>query len=322
MTAMQPAQPNPIDAEQLGKYSRKLHRKRRFKQNLPLLMMFLPVVLFYAIFKYAPIAGNIIAFKDYNFFDGVFGSPWVGFHNFELLFSQTQTLAIIRNTLVLSILQLIFGFPAPIILAILLNEARKMIFKRTVQTIVYLPHFFNWVIIGGIVLTIFSMESSFINHWIEKMAGSPYPFLYKPFSWISIFITSGIWKEMGFGTIIYLAVITMINPSLYESASLDGANKFRQIWHITLPGIRPTIIILFILATGNIMEVGFDQVFMLQNPVVANISEVISTYIYRVGIKGSQFSLSSAMGLFEALVGLVLVLSANWLARRFDQGLF
>ncbi|MBD2869140.1 sugar ABC transporter permease [Paenibacillus sp. IB182493] len=319
---MQPAQPNPIGEIQSGKHARQLQRSRRFKQNVPLLLMFLPVIIFYATFKYAPILGNVIAFKDYNFFDGIFGSPWVGLHNFELLFSQTQTVGIIRNTLLLSILQLIFGFPAPILLAILLNEARKMIFKRAVQTIVYLPHFFNWVIIGGIVLTIFSMESGFINHWIEKWTGEPYPFLYKAFSWIAIFISSGIWKEMGFGTIIYLAVITMINPSLYESASMDGANKFRQIWHITLPGIRPTIIILFILATGNIMEVGFDQVFMMQNPVVSNISEVISTYIYRVGLKGSQFSLSAAMGLFEALVGLVLVLSANWLARKFDQGLF
>ncbi|QGH36941.1 ABC transporter permease subunit [Gracilibacillus salitolerans] len=311
-----------MNEEMIRKNSIKLKRKKRFKQNIPLLLIFFPVIIFYLTFKYAPIMGNIIAFKEYNFFDGIFGSPWVGFHNFELLFTQTQTLNIIRNTLMLSVLQLVFGFPAPIILAILLNEVRKMFFKRTIQTIVYLPHFFNWVIIGGIVLTLFSMESGFINHWIERWTGEPYPFLYKPLSWIGVFISSGIWKEMGFGTIIYLAVIGMINPSLYESASIDGANKFRQIWHITLPQMRPTIIILFILATGNVMEVGFDQVYMLQNPVVSNVAEVISTYIYRVGLLGAQFSLSAAMGLFEALVGLVLVLSANWIARKFDQGLF
>lgn len=300
----------------------KLQKKRRFKQNMPLLLMILPVIAFYLIFRYAPIIGNVIAFKNYNFFDGIFGSPWVGFQNFELLFTQARTVNIIRNTLMLSVLQLIFGFPAPIILALLLNEVRQMFFKRIVQTIVYLPHFFNWVIIGGIVLTVFSMESGIINHWIEKLAGSPYPFLYKPVSWIAVFIGSGIWKEVGFGTIIYLAVITTIDPGQYESASMDGANKFRQIWHITLPGMRPTIVILFILSTGNIMEVGFDQVYMLQNGVVSSVSEVISTYIYRVGIQGAQFSLSSAMGLFEAVVGLMLVLTANWIARKFDQGLF
>lgn len=320
--SMPTVQKKAMESEIISKKSLRLKRKMRFKQNIPLLIMFLPVLIFYITFKYAPIMGNVIAFKEYNFFDGILGSPWVGFHNFELLFTQTQTVEIIRNTFMLSILQLVFGFPAPIILAILLNEVRLMFFKRTIQTIVYIPHFFNWVIIGGMVLTLFSVETGFINQWVEKLMGEPYPFLYQPLSWIGVFISSGIWKEVGFGTIIYLAVINMIDPSLYESASMDGANKFRQIWHITLPQIRPTIIILFILATGNVMEVGFDQVFMLQNAVVSNVAEVISTYIYRVGLQGAQFSLSAAMGLFEALVGLVLVLTANWIARKFDKGLF
>lgn len=304
------------------KNSLRLRRRRRFKQNIPLMIMFFPIIIFYLTFRYAPIMGNMIAFKDYNFIDGVFGSPWVGLQNFELLFTQPNTVNIIRNTFVLSILQLIFGFPAPIIIAIMLNEVRKMFFKRTIQTIIYLPHFFNWVVIGGIVITVFSMESSIINKWITSLTGSPYPFLYKPASWITIFIGSGVWKEMGFGAIIYLAAISNIDPSLYESASMDGANKFRQIWHITLPGIRPIIIILLILATGSIMEVGFDQVFMLQNAVISQVAEVISTFIYRVGIRKAEFSLTAAMGLFEALVGLVLVLTANWVARRFKQGLF
>lgn len=302
--------------------SLRLHRKRRFKQNLPLLLMFVPVAAFYIIFRYLPIGGNLIAFKDYNFVDGVLGSPWVGFHNFEMLFTQPQTLNIIRNTLMLSVLKLIVGFPVPIMIAILLNEIRRTAFKRTIQTIIYLPHFFSWVIIGGMVLTVFSMESGIINHWIEQWSGAPYPFLYKPISWIAVFIGSGVWKDMGFNAIIYLAAITSIDPSLYESASLDGANKLRQIWHITLPGIRSIIIILFILSTGSIMEVGFDQVFMLQNAVVSEVSEVISTYIYRVGVQGAQFSLSAAMGLFESVVGLILVLTANRIARKFDQGLF
>lgn len=319
---MASARKRPLAANDSGKRAASLRRRRRFKQNVPLLLMFVPVAVFYVLFRYVPIAGNVIAFKDYNFYDGLFGSPWVGFHNFELLFSQAQTVNIIRNTLMLSVLQLVFGFPAPIVIALLLNEVRKSLFKRVVQTIVYLPHFFNWVIIGGMVLTLFSMESGIVNRLLEAWAGQPYPLLYKPVSWIAVFIGSGIWKEMGFGAIIYLAVISMIDPALYESAVMDGANKFRQIWHITLPAMRPTIVILFILATGNVMEVGFDQVYILQNGTVSNVSEVISTYIYRVGLQGTQFSLSAAMGLFEAVVGLVLVLAANAVARKFNQGLF
>lgn len=294
----------------------------RVRKNIPLLCMFVPVIAFYIIFKYFPIAGNMIAFKDYNFYDGVFGSPWVGWANFDLLFTQPNTLRIIRNTLMLSLLQLLIGFPVPILLALMLNEAKHMFFKRTVQTIVYLPHFFNWVIIGGMVLTIFSMESGIINRLVETITGEAYPFLYKPPSWVGVFVGSGIWKEMGFSAIIYLAALSTINPSLYEAASMDGAGKLKQIWHVTLPGIRTTIVILFILAVGNVMEVGFDQVYILQNSVVSQVSEVISTYIYRVGLKGAQFSLTAAMGLFESLVGLILVLLANAVARKFDQGLF
>jgi putative aldouronate transport system permease protein len=284
--------------------------------------MFVPVIAFYVIFKYAPIAGTIIAFKNYNMFDGIFNSPWVGLHNFKLLFSQPGTLNIILNTLVLSALRLIIGFPVPIILALLLNEVRNIAFKRVTQTIVYLPHFFNWVIVGGMVLTIFSMESGIINQVTEKVSGAVYPYLYTSGSWIAIFIGSGIWKEMGFSAIIYLAALSSIDPYLYEAASIDGAGKFRKIWHITLPGIRTTIIILFILSTGHVMEVGFDHVYVLQNPAVANVSEVISTYMYRVGLQGAKFSLTTAMGLFESIVGLVLVLSTNWIARKFDHGLF
>lgn len=305
-----------------GLLMRRSKGRRRLKQNIPLFIMLCPVLVFYLTFKYAPMGGAIIAFKDYNMFDGILRSPWVGWNNFELLFTQPRTLNIIRNTLMLSLLRLIFGFPAPILLALMLNEVRRLAFKRIVQTIVYLPHFFNWVIIGGIVVTIFSMESGIVNGILEGLGLPKVPFMYEPGSWTAIFIGSGIWKEMGFGTIIYLAALTTIDPSLYEAASMDGANKARQIWHITLPGIRSTIIVLFILQTGSVMEVGFDHVYMLQNSVVSDISEVISTYNYRVGLQGSQFSLSAAMGLFESIVGLVLVLSSNWIARKFGNGLF
>jgi putative aldouronate transport system permease protein len=299
-----------------------LQRRRRWKANIPLLVMLVPGLLYYAIFKYVPMGGLVIAFKDYNFFDGVFGSSWVGLKNFKMLFSQPQTLNIIRNTLMLSVLTIFISFPFPIMLAILLNEVRQVWFKKIVQTVVYLPHFFSWVIVGGFVVTLFSVESGTINHWIKQWTGQPFPFLFEPVSWIAIYVGSGIWKEMGFSAIIYLAALTTIDLSLYESASMDGAGKGRQIWHITLPGISPTIVLMFILAMGKIMEVGFDHVYVLQNAVVSNVADVISTYIYRVGLQGAQFSITTAMGFFESLIGLMLVLAANAIARKFDKGLW
>lgn len=309
-------------ADELQRKARQAARRRRWKANVPLMLLFIPGMLYYVLFKYLPMGGLIIAFKDYNFFDGVFGSQWVGFKNFEMIFKQPQTLNIIRNTVVLSLMNVFVGFPFPIILAILLNEVRKTWYKRTIQTIVYLPHFFSWVIIGGFVVTLFATESGTVNHVLKDWLGKPFPFLFTPGSWISIYLGSGIWKEMGFSAIIYLAALTSIDPSLYESASLDGANKLQQMRHITIPGISTTIVLLFILAMGRIMEVGFDHVYVLQNAVVSNIADVISTYLYRVGLQGAQFSLSAAMGLFESIVGLILVLSANALARKFDRGLW
>jgi putative aldouronate transport system permease protein len=284
--------------------------------------MFIPVILFYLIFKYAPMAGLIIAFKDYNFYDGVFHSPWVGFENFQKLFSNPNSLKIIRNTLLLSSLNIFVGFPFPILLAILLNEVRKMWFKKIVQTLVYLPYFYSWIIVGGIVFSIFGIEGSWLSHWMSLFKLEPFPFLYNIKSWVTIFVGAGIWKDMGFNAIIYMAAMTTIDPSLYESASMDGANKWKQIIHITIPGIAPTIILLFILSMGRVMEVGFDPIYVLQNAAVNDVSDVISTYIYRVGLQGAQFSLTTAMGMFESVVALILLLSVNWIARRFQKGLF
>ncbi len=300
-----------------------LSRKRRFKQNLLLMAMFLPVLAVYIAFRYAPMGGLIIAFKEYNFRDGVFGSPWIGLDNFQLLFRSPKTLSIIWNTFYLSLLSLFAGFPVPILLALLLNEVKNTLFKKTVQTIVYIPHFFSWVVVGGIVTSIFAQESGVVNTVVKYFTGGePYAFLYQPGSWITIFIGSGIWKEAGFGTIIYLAALTAIDPSLYEAACLDGAGKWNRMRYITLPGILPTIATVFILSVGRVMEVGFDKVYMLSNPAVGNISDVISTYIYRLGIQGTQFSLTTAMGLFESLVGLILVLLTNRIAGKFGQALW
>ncbi|MFS0724663.1 ABC transporter permease [Paenibacillus sp. 1P07SE] len=284
-------------------------------------MMFIPVIAFFIVAKFAPMFGLVIAFKNYNFMEGILGSPWVGTRHFEMLFSLPQTTRIIKNTFIISVLTVVVAFPFPILLAIMLNEVRRSWFKRGVQTLVYLPHFFSWVIVGGMVVTLFSQQSSWINTLITDWFGSPYPFLYKEGSWLAIFLGSGIWKDSGFACIIYLAAISAIDPTLYEASSMDGAGKWRQIWHVTLPGMAPTIVLILILSLGNVMEVGFDKIYVLQNSVIA-ISEVISTYIYKAGLLGAQFSAAAAMGLFESLVGFILVLTANQIARKFNRGLW
>lgn len=299
-----------------------LTKRRRFRQNIPWMLMFLPVIAYYIIFKYIPMGGNIIAFKNYNFNEGIWGSPWVGFHNFSLLFTDPLAFKTIRNTFVIAVLSILVNFPFPVLLALMFNEVRKLWFKKTVQTLLYLPHFLSWVIIGGLVINLFAQESGTVNHILRQLTGDVYPFLYKPASWIAIFLGAGAWKEAGFGAIIYLAALNNIDPSLYEASSLDGAGKLKQIWHVTLPGIRSVVVLMLILAMGRIMDVGFDQVYNLQNSIVSDVSEVISTYIFRMGLQGGQFSLTSAMGLFEAVIGLVLVITTNAIARRFDQGLW
>ncbi|MBA2938608.1 sugar ABC transporter permease [Paenibacillus sp. CGMCC 1.16610] len=296
--------------------------KRVLKQNIPLYLMFLPIMIFFLVFKYYPMTGLVIAFKKYSFIKGIWGSPWSGLSSFKLIFSNDQMIDIIWNTLLLSGLSIVIGFPVPIILALLLNEVRKMAFKRMVQTFVYLPHFLNWVIVGGIVITLFSQNTGTINHVIERLFGTTIPFLYKESTWIGIYIGSGIWKDAGWGAIIYLAALTSIDQSLYEAANIDGANKWQQMLRITLPGILPTIIIMLILKIGHLMEVGFDQVYVLQNDAVSQVSEVISTFMYKIGVQQANFSLATAMGLFESLVGLVLVVLANRIARYFGQGLW
>nr|WP_240159711.1 ABC transporter permease subunit [Paenibacillus aceris] len=284
--------------------------------------MFLPVIVYFVIFKYGPMLGLIVAFKDYNFRDGIFGSPWAGMKYFQMLGEAPQTFQIVRNTLLLSLLSIFGGFAFPVALAVMINEVRKAWFKRIVQTLIYLPHFFSWVIVGGIFVTIFSQQSGVVNHVLNAMTHNAYPFLYKPVSWVAIFIGAGIWKEAGFTAIIYLAALMNIDPSLYEASEIDGAGKWKQIWHITLPGLQPTMVLMLILAMGHVLDVGFDQVYVLQNETVSDIAEVISTYIYRVGLQGNQISLTTALGLFESLVAFILVILTNAIARKFNKELF
>ena len=284
-----------------------------------MILMFLPGAIFYILFKYVPMFGLIIAFKDYRFNAGMLHSKWVGLKYFQILFNNPQMVHIIINTLRLSVLTLIVGFPFPIIIALMLNEVRKSWFKRSVQTLIFFPHFFSWVIAGGMVLTIFSQESGSLNIWMDQLLGHTFPFLYSVPSWVAIYLGAGIWKEAGFGAIIYLAALSSIDPELYDAAVIDGANKWRQMWNITLPGINSVIVIMLLLSIGTMMEISFDQIFIMGNPVVSSVSTVIGIWVYRIGLQGGQFSLTTAMGLFESTVSLILIVVANQIARRFGN---
>ncbi len=284
------------------------------------LMLAVPVI-WYLIFCYRPMSGLVIAFQKYNIFKGIAGSTWVGWDNFKFVFSMRDFSIALKNTLVLNGLDLLFGFPVPIILAILLNEMRTPKLKRVSQTMLYLPHFLSWVIIGGMVLEIFAPSSGIINStllhwgWIENNI----PFLTDGIMWRFTYVLVGVWQSMGWGTIIYLAAITGLDLNLFEAARIDGAGKLRQIWHVTLPGIRSTIIVLLIMNIGRMMSIGFDRPFIIGNTVVQDYCDVISTFVYRAGIKNNQFARATAIGLFQSVVGLVLISGANFASHLFDE---
>ncbi len=291
-------------------------KKNYFIKHWPLYSMILPGVLYFLIFKYVPLAGSVIAFQDYNLFKGIFESEFVGFKHFENLFTYPEFSQIFNNTLLISFYQLLFGFPAPIILALLLNEVRKMVFKKTVQTLLYLPHFLSWVIVGGLVINILSPSTGVINEIIRSLGGKEIFFMQEPDYFRSIVVGSGIWKSVGWNTIIYMAALAGINPQLYEAAEVDGAGKFRQAWSITIPLLLPTIMVLLLLQIGHILDLGFEQIYMLLNPLVTETGEVFDTYIYRVGLVGGQFSYTTAIGLFKSVIGLILVVGANKLSKK------
>lgn len=293
------------------------------KRGAHLYLLFLLPFIFFIIFRYIPMYGVIIAFKEYNIFEGIFKSPWIGFAYFKEVFSMSDFHRALRNTLMLNILDLIFSFPAPIILAILLNELRINWFKRLSQTFLYLPYFISWVIIGGITLQLFASHSGIINIFIKAIGFKPIPFLTNKYVWIGTYIMVGIWQSAGWGTIIYLAAIAGINPELYEAATMDGAGKIQQIIHVTLPCIRQTIVILLILNLGRILTISFDRPFVIGNHYVRDFSDVISTFVYRVGLQSMRFSLATAVGLFQSFVGMILLLVSNYLANKFgEQGIW
>lgn len=283
-------------------------------------MLAIPII-WYLVFCYKPMAGLIIAFQKYNIFKGIKGSTFVGLENFKFVFGMRDFGIALRNTLWLNFLDLLFGFPVPIILAILLNEMRMLKFKKVSQTLLYLPHFLSWVIIGGMVLKIFAPTSGVINATLLKMGWieSNVPFLTNGGWWTFTYVLVGVWQGMGWGTILYLAAITGLDASLFEAAQIDGANKLQQIWHVTLPGIRSTIIVLLVMNIGRMMSIGFDRPFIIGNTLVKDTCDVISTFVYRAGIQNNQFARATAIGLFQSVVGVILITVANAACRAFDE---
>lgn len=283
-------------------------------------MLALPV-MWYLLFCYKPMIGLVIAFQKYNIFKGIQGSPFVGLENFKFVFGMRDFAISLKNTLWLNLLDLIFGFPVPIVLAILLNEMVTHRLKKVSQVMLYLPHFLSWVIIGGMVLKIFAPTSGIINATLLRtgLIESNIPFLTNGGWWTFTYVLVGVWQGMGWGTILYLAAITGLDMNLFEAAKIDGANKLQQIWHVTLPGIRSTIVVLLVMNIGRMMSIGFDRPFIIGNTLVQDTCDVISTFVYRAGIKNNQFARATAIGLFQSAVGLVLITVANAVSRMFDE---
>lgn len=303
--------------EQAGSFpAEAVKRKPYWLKHWQIYSMVLPGLIYFILFKYVPLSGVIIAFQDYSVFTGIFDSKFVGLKHFYNLFTYPEFFRVLKNTLLISIYQIVLGFPAPILLALLMNEVRKMFFKRVVQTVLYLPHFISWVIVGGLVINFLSPSSGMVNDILKWLGKEPVFFMQEPSYFRSIVVTSGIWKEVGWGTIIYLAALAGINPELYESAEVDGAGKLKQAFSITLPSLLPTIMVLLLLRVGHVLDLGFEQIYMLLNPLVTETGEVLDTYIYRIGLLGGQYSYTTAIGLFKSLVGVILVVGANLLSKK------
>lgn len=291
-------------------------RRRPSSQDAYLYLMLVPVVVYYAVFHYAPMYGLVMAFQSFKPFKGVFGSPWVGFENFRVLFTGPYFARLLRNTLLLNLYDLALGFPAPILLALVFNEIGNLRFKKVTQTISYLPYFISIVILTGLVVNFLSPSTGVANAIIKGLGGTPVYFLADPRYFRITYIIMNVWKNVGFGSVIYMAALAGIDPQLYEAAVVDGGNRWKQAVHITLPGIAPTIIIMLILRMGQMLSVGFEAIVNLYNPAIYETADVINTYVYRVGLQGSAYSLATAAGLFQSVVGLALVAAANWISKR------
>lgn len=303
----------PVKREKNLSYWTRL--KKNIKKNRGLYIMLIPVVAYYLLFHYEPMYGLQIAFKDFSFSKGILGSPWAGFKHFESFFSSHYFWRLLRNTLTISVSNLLWGFPAPIILAILINEVRNARFKKTVQTLTYLPHFISVVVVCSMVKTFLSLNGP-INSIIQAMGGEAINFFAHGEYFTTIFVVSDLWQHLGWGTIIYLSALTAIDPQLYEAAKLDGAGKFRQIISVTLPSIMPTVVIMFILRIGKVLSLGAEKIMLLYNETIFEYADVISTFVYRKGLEDANYSYAAAVGLFNAVINFILLYSVNRLSKR------
>ena len=294
----------------------------RIRKYKSFYVMMIPGIIFLFIFKYIPIFGLLTAFRDYHPMMGIkgfFTAEWIGLENFTVFFKSYFCKQVILNTLYISFLKIFWIFPAPIVLALMINEVRNIHFKKTVQTITYMPHFISWVVIGGIIFDLFSLSGGSVNIMLEKITGERINFLTSNQLFRPLLVISELWKEVGWGTIIYLAAITGIDPMLYEAATIDGAGHFRKIWNITLPGILPTITIMFLLRIGHILDAGFGQILVLYSPSVYKVADIIDTYVYRVGLTQARYGLGTAVGMIKSIVGLIMVVGSNRLVKALGQ---
>ncbi|NSW91089.1 MAG: sugar ABC transporter permease [Firmicutes bacterium] len=301
------------------KFNIKNKKIKKMFNTYQLYLFILPSLTYFIVFHYAPMYGVQIAFKDFIATKGIWGSPWVGMKHLNRFLNSYYFWILIKNTAGIALYSLVAGFPIPIILALMINEVRNKYFKKLVQTVTYAPHFISTVVMVGMILAFLSPSTGIINQIIKSLGGEPISFMTKPELFKSIYVWSGIWQSSGWGSIIYLAALTTIDVQLHEAAIIDGASRLQRIWHINIPGIIPTIVILFILSAGGIMNVGFEKVFLMQNPLNMESSDVISTYVYRSGLLGAQFSFSAAVGLFNSVINFGLLILVNTIAKRIGE---
>lgn len=302
-----------------SKTSKRSHLKKVIWRHRYLYFLLIPGLAYIIIFHYIPMAGLVIAFQDYKVFLGISGSKFVGFANFERLFQTSKFLSVLANTFIISGYKILFGFPVPIILALMINEVRQKGFQRTVQTVVYLPHFLSWVIISGIVMNLLAPGDGVINLIIKAFGGKPVFFLAESSYFRTILVVTDIWKEMGWNAIIYLAALAGVPQELHEAAVIDGSNRLQRIFYISLPYILPTITVMFLLRLGGVLNAGFDQVFSLYNSAVYDVGDVLDTYVYRIGVVDRKYGFSTAVGLFKSVVACIFVLTFNYIANKAGQ---
>ena len=318
------AAPVPLEVEEqpapaASSTRRKRSLLKRLRRSPMLYLMLVPGIVYFAVFKYAPMYGITIAFQDYLPFLGMKDSPWVGWDHFERLFSGPDFGRLLTNTLILAFLNIVIAFPAPIIVALMLNELRKQMLKKFIQTAIYIPHFLSWAIVSGLPYLLFALDIGPITVLFNDLFGGRFNFLADPDWFRPLIMTQTLWKGTGWGTIIYLAALAGVDKQLYEAAMIDGAGRFQQLRHVTIPAIIPTVIIMLILNIGNFLDTGFEQIYMLTNSLNRDVADVFDTYVYFMGITNGAYSYSTAIGLFKSLVGLVLILGANWLAKKFTE---